>query len=100
MLSSLKNLTPLIDVRAPIEFKSGALPNSVNLPILFDDERDAVGKIYKKNGNQAAVEKGYELVSGTIKQSRVTSWIDFIKEHPDAQLYCARGGQRLSLIHI
>ena len=94
MLSSLKNLTPLIDVRAPIEFKSGALPNSVNLPILFDDERDAVGKIYKKNGNQAAVEKGYELVSGTIKQSRVTSWIDFIKEHPDTQLYCARGGQR------
>ena len=94
MLSSLKSLIPLIDVRAPIEFQSGALPNSVNLPILFDDERDEVGKIYKKNGNQAAVEKGYELVSGTIKQSRVTSWIDFIKEHPDTQLYCARGGQR------
>ena len=94
MLSSLKSLIPLIDVRAPIEFQSGALPNSVNLPILFDDERDEVGKIYKKNGNQAAVEKGYQLVNGSIKRDRVISWIDFIKQHPDAQLYCARGGQR------
>jgi len=30
---------PLIDVRAPIEFKEGAFPCSTNLPLMTDDER-------------------------------------------------------------
>ena len=37
LISLLEKQTPLIDVRAPIEFKKGSLPGSVNLPILLDD---------------------------------------------------------------
>ena len=34
---------PLIDVRAPIEFKEGAFPCSTSLPLMTDDERAQVG---------------------------------------------------------
>jgi 3-mercaptopyruvate sulfurtransferase SseA len=33
--------TPLIDVRAPVEFQQGAMPGAINLPLMNDDERAA-----------------------------------------------------------
>ena len=90
----IKNKIPFIDVRAPDEFLIGAVPTSINLPILSNDERIEVGKIYKENGNLAAMEKGYSLVSGKIKNKRISNWIQFVENNPTAQVYCARGGQR------
>ncbi len=52
--SIVLNNTPLIDVRAPIEFEKGAFPGAVNLPIMTDEERHAVGIKYKASGNEAA----------------------------------------------
>ncbi|MWU82561.1 tRNA 2-selenouridine(34) synthase MnmH, partial [Escherichia coli] len=46
--------TPLIDVRAPIEFVQGAMPAALNLPLMNDDERAAVGTCYKRQGPDAA----------------------------------------------
>ena len=69
----IKNKIPFIDVRAPNEFLVGAVPTSINLPILSNDERIEVGKIYKENGNLAAMEKGYSLVSGKIKNKRISN---------------------------
>ena len=88
---------PLIDVRAPIEFEKGAFPHSVNLPLMNDEERHLVGIRYKKHGNDAAVKLGRTLVSGTSKEARVRAWCDFAETHPDALLYCFRGGQRSQL---
>ena len=85
---------PLIDVRAPVEFAKGAFPTAHNLPLLDDKERELVGIRYKNNGNEAAVKLGHQLVSGDVKEQRITAWIDFIEKHPDAMLYCFRGGQR------
>ena len=39
------NASPSIDLRSPKEFKKGTIPNSVNLPILNDNEYHEVGKI-------------------------------------------------------
>lgn len=89
----LKN-TPLIDVRAPIEFKKGAFLNALNLPIMSDEERHEVGTCYKNEGNTKAVELGHRLVSGDIKEQRIKAWLDFMDANPDALLYCFRGGQR------
>jgi tRNA 2-selenouridine synthase len=86
--------TPLIDVRAPIEFKKGAFPYSVNLPLLTDEERHLVGIKYKNSGNKEAMILGHNLVSGEVKESRVKAWLDFKKLNPEAVLYCFRGGQR------
>ena len=94
LISLLEKQTPLIDVRAPIEFKKGSLPTSVNLPILLDDERHQVGKTYKKFGSGPATDLGFNLVSGDLKEKRVKNWLNFISDNPSAQIYCARGGQR------
>ncbi|MDO8454352.1 MAG: tRNA 2-selenouridine(34) synthase MnmH [Sulfurimonas sp.] len=92
--SIVLNSTPLIDVRAPVEFEKGSFPHAVNLPIMNDKERHLVGTCYKKYGNDEAVKLGYKLVGDRVKEERVKTWSDFIEASPDAMLYCFRGGQR------
>ena len=93
----LLNDTPMIDVRAPIEFITGALPSSANLPLMSDDERHQVGIRYKNNGQQSAIELGNSLVVGDVKEERVQAWKEFMEANPSAVLYCARGGLRSEL---
>ncbi|MBU1536391.1 tRNA 2-selenouridine(34) synthase MnmH [Myxococcota bacterium] len=89
----LKRL-PMIDVRAPVEFLKGAFPGAVNLPLMDDRERHLVGTAYKRQGHDAAVELGYSLVSGAIKDGRIADWAAFYQENPRAVIYCFRGGMR------
>jgi len=86
--------TPLIDVRAPVEFESGAFPAAVNLPLMENQEREAVGICYKEQGSQKALALGHTLVKEEKKAYRIKAWTDFIDLHPDAVLYCFRGGER------
>ncbi|MCX6077040.1 MAG: tRNA 2-selenouridine(34) synthase MnmH [Campylobacterales bacterium] len=92
--SIVLNSTPLIDVRAPVEFEKGSFPHAVNLPIMDDKERHLVGTCYKEYGNDEAVKLGHKLVGGKVKEDRVKAWSDFIHVNPNALLYCFRGGQR------
>lgn len=93
-ISIILNKIPMIDVRAPIEFDKGSFPNTVNLPIMNDQERHLVGTTYKEDGNEAAVALGHHLVSGFNKEQKIEAWRDFITKHPDALIFCFRGGQR------
>jgi len=86
--------TELLDVRAPVEFKQGAFPRTQNSPLLNDEERHQVGLCYKTKGPDKAVELGYELVSGELKDKRIDVWQDFFETHPEGALYCFRGGMR------
>jgi tRNA 2-selenouridine synthase len=88
------NRTPLIDVRAPVEYGDGHLPFSVNLPILNNDERKAVGTLYKTDGPAAAEALGHQLVSGDVKKNRILAWQDFTSKNPGPILTCFRGGLR------
>lgn len=83
-----------MDVRAPVEFQQGSLPGAVSLPIMNDEERAAVGTTYKRQGQEAAVRLGHELVSGDVKAQRVEAWKNFFTAHPEAVFYCFRGGKR------
>jgi tRNA 2-selenouridine synthase len=83
-----------IDVRASIEFQKGSLPFAINLPILDDEQRAEVGVCYKSEGPVAATQLGHRLVSGDLKEARITAWLAQVKRDPSALLYCARGGQR------
>jgi len=83
-----------IDVRSPKEFDRGSMPTSVNLPILNDNEREIIGKIFKQDGSDAAQKAGYELVKGNLKNERVAKWKNFIDQNPNTWIYCARGGLR------
>jgi tRNA 2-selenouridine synthase len=86
--------TPLIDVRAPVEFEKGAFPSALNLPLMNNEERHLVGICYKEKGNAEAVKLGHELVSGAVKQDRIHAWAAQLEAHPDTMLYCFRGGLR------
>lgn len=88
------NSTPLIDVRAPVEFLKGSFPHAVNLPLINDEERHEIGICYKKKGNKEAIKLGHKLVCGSLKEERVKAWSNFIKINPDAMLFCFRGGNR------
>lgn len=85
---------PLIDVRAPVEFAAGTFPTAVNLPILDDEDRHMVGLCYKQRGKDAAFELAFKRVSGEVREQRIAAWRDFYHCHPNALLYCFRGGMR------
>jgi tRNA 2-selenouridine synthase len=101
-MNDLKNLflnnIPLIDLRAPIEFTKGAFPNTINIPLLTDDERKLVGTCYKQQGQDKAIELGHHLVQGETKSLRMQAWKNQILENPNAYLYCFRGGMRSHLV--
>ncbi len=90
----LIDATPLIDVRAPVEYARGSFPAAVNLPLLDDSEREAVGRSYRQAGQDAAIRLGHQLVSGATRQLRMQQWLEFIQTHPDAAVFCFRGGLR------
>tara|TARA_Y100000994_G_scaffold32670_1_gene23081 strand:- start:2912 stop:3982 length:1071 start_codon:yes stop_codon:yes gene_type:complete len=92
-ISLIKNNTPLIDLRAPIEFNKGAFPSSVNIPILNNEQRASVGIKYKNEGGRSAEKLGFNLVKDQ-KNEIVSLWKKFIKENPDTCIYCMRGGKR------
>ncbi|WP_150911457.1 tRNA 2-selenouridine(34) synthase MnmH [Marinobacter halotolerans] len=96
-LSIFLNDTPLLDVRAPVEFDRGSFPNAVNAPLMNDEERHQVGICYKEDGQDAAIELGHQLVSGTVKEARIEAWRRFVADHPDGYLFCFRGGLRSRL---
>ena len=83
-----------MDVRAPVEFAKGAFPNTQNIPILNDQQREAIGTCYKQDGQDAAITLGLELATPEIREQRMKQWQQFAKAHPDGYLYCFRGGLR------
>ena len=72
------NDIPMLDVRAPIEYQRGSFPEATNLPLLNDDERHRIGKHFKAEGQQAAINLGHKLVSGRNKEQRIQQWQEFL----------------------
>ncbi|RDH82697.1 MAG: tRNA 2-selenouridine(34) synthase MnmH [endosymbiont of Galathealinum brachiosum] len=88
------NQTPLLDVRAPVEFSQGAFPFAENFPLINDKERETIGIKYKNMGQDEAIKLGHNLVQGDIKEERVNHWQSFFDQYPQGVLYCFRGGMR------
>lgn len=87
-----KDIIP-IDVRSPKEFKEGAIPQAINVPLLSDLERHEVGKIFKEKGERKARWRAMEIVSPKLPEM-----LKKIKKVADGGktpvLYCWRGGMR------
>ena len=84
-----------IDVRAPIEVARGAIPDAMQLPILADEERHAVGIRYADAGSDAAVAEGERLTAASMP-GRIRAWRAACDEAPSA-FVCWRGGLRSEL---
>lgn len=98
ILQILASDTPLIDVRAPVEFSQSAMPAAINLPLMNDEERAAVGTCYKRQGPEAALGLGHKLVQGDLRASRTQAWLEACARYPHGYLCCARGGQRSHIV--
>lgn len=80
----------LVDVRSPAEYLQGHIPSSINIPLLNDSERILVGTCYKKQGQHAAVELGFDLVG-----HKMGAFIRSAKQLTSPlKIYCWRGGLR------
>jgi tRNA 2-selenouridine synthase len=88
------NNTPMIDVRAAVEFKQGAFNLAENLPLMNDEERHQVGIKYKNKGQDEAINLAAEMITAEMRLQRIEAWKTFIKQHPEGVLYCFRGGMR------
>lgn len=86
---------PVIDVRSPKEFAIAHIPGAINIPLFDDNERAIVGITYKQEGQQAAIEKGLNLV-GPKMAGFVTAAKKILTDSDTMQLYmhCWRGGMR------
>lgn len=82
-----------IDVRSQKEFKDGAIPNAINIPILDDEERRIVGTAYKQLSKNDARRLGLEFVSPKLLEL-FDKIIELKKEESYLVVYCARGGYR------
>lgn len=83
---------PVIDVRSPKEFKEGHIFGAINIPILNDEERKAVGIDYKEKGQAEAIRTGFRLV-GPRLESIVTEAQE-VADGKEILVHCWRGGMR------
>ena len=88
----LQQKLPIVDVRSPIEFESGHIPGAVNIPVLDNAARKAVGTTYKQQGKQQAIQLGLEMVGP--KMAALSEMAKAVAKDGALNIYCWRGGMR------
>ena len=93
----------LVDVRSPGEYYKGHMPNSINIPLFDNEERELIGKLYKINGKENAVLKGLEIVENKLDKlilNYAIANLEYLNKSQNKilnnkfKIYCARGGMR------
>lgn len=86
-----------IDVRSPKEYEEDTIPNSINIPILNNKEREEIGYIYTQVNKDEARRLGLKYTS-----NKLINYYDeinkIINSNKKAVLFCYRGGMRSSSI--
>jgi tRNA 2-selenouridine synthase len=87
---------PLFDARSTSEYQRGHIPGAQSLPLLDDEARKIIGTIYKQEGREAAVLKGFELVGPEFYKKIISA----SEMAPDkvVMVYCWRGGMRSNIL--
>jgi tRNA 2-selenouridine synthase len=89
---SLRKQLPVVDVRSQGEFKEGHIRNAINLPLLNNEERVAVGTDYKQKGQKEAIKTGFRLVGPRLLD--IVSEAEQIAQGKELLVHCWRGGMR------
>lgn len=89
---SLRKSHPVIDVRSELEYETGHMKGAFNIPILNNQERKAVGTIYKQQGQTAAVKEGIKLVGPRLTE--IISKAEEVSRNNAMLVHCWRGGMR------
>jgi len=88
----LSEITPIADVRSPSEFTTGHIPGAVNIPLLDDKEREAIGTKYKKEGRIPAILEGLKHTAPGMS-SKLEQALKIAK-NGKLLVHCWRGGMR------
>jgi tRNA 2-selenouridine synthase len=88
----LSEITPVVDVRSPSEFRSGHIPGAFNIPLFDDKEREAVGIKYNREGRIPAILEGLKY-SGPALGEKLEQALK-IANNNQLLLHCWRGGMR------
>lgn len=90
----LRTELPVVDVRSEKEFADGHIPGAVNLPILNNDERVAVGTDYRLKGQSEAIKTGFRLVGPRFLE--IINQAERLAAGKELLVHCWRGGMRSS----
>lgn len=89
----------IIDVRSPGEYAEGHVPNAINVPLFSDDQRAAIGKLYKREGSEQAIALGLKyaesrlpLLASLLQEAFVQ--LGVVDGGAKPTLHCWRGGMR------
>jgi tRNA 2-selenouridine synthase len=88
-----ENYSEIIDVRSENEFAEDCILGAINLPVLNNEERAKVGRIYKQISPFEARKIGAALVAKNISQHLTNHFASKDKNYSPL-IYCWRGGQR------
>ncbi|OGA66672.1 MAG: tRNA 2-selenouridine(34) synthase MnmH [Betaproteobacteria bacterium RIFCSPLOWO2_12_FULL_68_20] len=96
----LTDFDAILDTRSPSEYAEDHIPDAVSAPVLEDDERAAVGTLYKQVSQFDARKLGAALLAknvarhvGTLFKDKGPGWRPLV--------YCWRGGKRsAAMAHI
>ncbi|ACV63865.1 tRNA 2-selenouridine synthase [Desulfofarcimen acetoxidans DSM 771] len=86
----------LVDVRSEDEYNEDTVPFAVNIPLLNNEERNMVGIVYKKEGQDEARRLGLQLVAPKLPQM-VDSYARQAA-NKKITVFCWRGGARSEAI--
>lgn len=88
----LREALPVVDVRSEGEFAEGHIRSAINIPILNNAERVAVGTDYKQKGQAEAIRTGFRLVGPRLLD--IVDRAKAITVHHELIVHCWRGGMR------
>lgn len=89
---SLRKELPVLDVRSEGEFLAGHIRGAINIPLLTNHERVAVGTAYKQQGQAQAIKLGFQLVGPRL--SDIISEAEKVSAGKELLVHCWRGGMR------
>jgi tRNA 2-selenouridine synthase len=84
------------DIRSEGEYEHAHFPEALNLSLLNNEERKIIGTIYKLEGNERAVIKGYELVGPKFAEFIQKALL--LSPSKEVCMYCWRGGLRSNIM--
>ena len=90
----LRDELPITDVRSEKEFGEGHIGGAINIPILNNDERIAVGTDYKQKGQAEAIKTGFRLVGPRFLE--IIKHAELAASGGELLVHCWRGGMRSS----
>lgn len=83
------------DVRSPSEYAHAHIPGAINLPLFSDEERAAIGTVYKQQGQKEAIRLGVKLVGPKLSMMMEQAESE---QGTLLKTYCWRGGMRSGFV--